>query len=75
GGVKRGYAHGATDDFGYESVEKIVGIHDLHATMLQCLGLDHQRLAFEHNGRNETLTDADLTRAKVVNDLIEKIGL
>lgn len=70
GGVKRGYAHGATDDFGYESVEKVVSMHDLHATMLHCLGLDHQRLAFEHNGRNETLTDADLNRAKVVEDLL-----
>ncbi len=70
GGVKRGYAHGATDDFGYESVEKVVSMHDLHATMLHCLGLDHQRLAFEHNGRNETLTDADLNRAKVVTDLL-----
>jgi hypothetical protein len=70
GGVKGGYAHGATDEFGYESVEKVVSMHDLHATMLQCLGLDHQRLSFEHNGRNETLTDADLNHAKVVADLL-----
>lgn len=69
GGVKRGYTHGATDDFGYESIEKVVTMHDLHATMLHCLGLDHQRLSFEHNGRNETLTDADLNHAKVVSEL------
>ena len=70
GGVKGGYAHGKTDDFGYESVEQVVTMHDLHATMLHCLGLNHQRLTFEHDGRNETLTDADLTHAKVVNDLL-----
>jgi uncharacterized protein (DUF1501 family) len=70
GGVKGGYAHGATDEFGYESVENVVTMHDLHATMLYCLGLDHQRLSFEHNGRNETLTDADLNHAKVVEELI-----
>jgi hypothetical protein len=70
GGVKSGYAHGNTDDFGYESIEKVVSMHDLHATMLHCLGLDHQRLTFEHNGRSETLTEPDLTHAKVVNELL-----
>lgn len=70
GGVKGGYAHGNTDEFGYESIEGVVSMHDLHATMLHCLGLDHLRLSFEHNGRNETLTDADLTQAKVVGELL-----
>jgi len=70
GGVKGGYAHGATDEFGYESVEQVVSMHDLHATMLYCLGLDHRRLSFEHDGRNETLTDSDLTRASVVRELL-----
>lgn len=70
GGVKGGYAHGNTDEFGYESVENVVSMHDLHATMLHCLGLDHQRLTFEHDGRNETLTDSDLTNAKVVSELL-----
>lgn len=70
GGVKSGYAHGKTDDFGYESIEQVVTMHDLHATMLHCLGLDHQRLTFEHNGRSETLTEPDLTHAKVVNELL-----
>ena len=70
GGVKSGYAHGKTDDFGYESIEQVVTMHDLQATMLHCLGLDHQRLTFEHNGRSETLTEPDLTHAKVVNELL-----
>jgi len=70
GGVRRGYAHGRTDDFGYEAVENIVSLHDLHATLLHCLGLDHRRLSFEHNGRNETLTDADLNHAKIVPELL-----
>ncbi len=70
GGVRGGYAHGNTDEFGYESVENVVTMHDLHATMLHVLGLDHHRLAFEHEGRNETLTDADLTKARVVAELL-----
>ncbi|HBH52807.1 MAG TPA: DUF1501 domain-containing protein [Planctomycetaceae bacterium] len=70
GGVKGGYAHGNTDEFGYESVDRVVSMHDLHATMLHCLGLDHRRLTFEHDGRNETLTDSDLTHANVVTDLL-----
>jgi hypothetical protein len=71
GGIRRGHTHGGTDDFGYESIEDVVTMHDLHATMLHNLGLDHQRLTFEHNGRNETLTDADLNHAKVVLSLLD----
>ena len=70
GGIRRGYAHGATDDFGYESVEKVVTMHDLHATLLHCLGLNHRRLTFHHEGREESLTDFDLTRARVVPELL-----
>lgn len=70
GGVKGGYAHGATDEFGYESVEKIVTMHDLHATLLNALGLDHHRLTFDHDGRSESLSDADLTKARVVQELL-----
>ncbi len=70
GGIRGGYSHGATDEFGYESVEKIVTVHDLHATLLNALGLDHQRLTFDHDGRRESLTDADLTRARVVSELL-----
>ncbi len=71
GGIRRGYAHGATDEFGYESVEQIVTMHDLHATLLHALGLDHRRLTYEYDGRRESLTDADLTRARVVPELLQ----
>ena len=70
GGIRGGYSHGATDEFGYESVEQIVTVHDLHATLLHLLGFDHNRLAFEHEGRMERLTDPDLTRAHVVKELL-----
>jgi Protein of unknown function (DUF1501) len=70
GGFKRGYVHGATDEFGYKSVEKVVRVPDLHATLLHALGLDHQKLTFPHEGRDDTLTDAAVTRAKVVPELL-----
>ena len=57
GGVKSGLAYGATDEFGYEAVEKPVHIHDWHATMLHLLGLDHERLTFNYGGRDFRLTD------------------
>ncbi len=57
GGVKGGYVHGATDEFGYKAVEKPVHIHDWHATILHLLGLDHQRLTYNYAGRNFRLTD------------------
>jgi len=70
GGFKAGYAHGATDDFGYKSVTNRVSVSDLHATILHQLGIDHRRLDFLHNGRPERLTDPDVTNAEVVNDLL-----
>ena len=57
GGVRGGLAHGATDEFGYEAVEKPVHIHDWHATVLHLLGLDHERLTFNYGGRDFRLTD------------------
>ena len=57
GGVKGGLTYGATDDFGYAPVENPVHMHDLHATVLYALGLDHQRLTFRHAGRDFRLTD------------------
>jgi hypothetical protein len=57
GGVKRGYVHGATDEFGFRAVEKPVHVHDLHATMLHLLGFDHERLTYRHSGRDYRLTD------------------
>ena len=57
GGVKPGLSYGATDDYGYYSVENKVHFHDLHATMLHLLGLDHLKLTYKHAGRNFRLTD------------------
>ncbi|MBM4005141.1 MAG: DUF1501 domain-containing protein [Planctomycetes bacterium] len=70
GGIRQGYAHGETDEFGYESVINVVTMHDLHATLLHTMGLDHQRLHFDHEGRLETLTESDLTKAKVIGELL-----
>jgi hypothetical protein len=57
GGVKRGFAYGATDDYGYHAVENRMHIHDLHATILHLLGLDHTKLTYRYNGRDFRLTD------------------
>jgi hypothetical protein len=66
GGVKGGITHGVTDDFGYYAVDGHVHINDLHATMLHLMGLDHERLTFEHHGRPFRLTD-------VAGRVVEKI--
>jgi hypothetical protein len=57
GGVRAGTAHGATDEFGHQAIENKVHMHDLHATILHQLGLDHERLTYSHAGRNFRLTD------------------
>ena len=57
GGVKGGLSYGATDEFGYQAVDKPVHIHDWHATILHLLGLDHERLTFNYAGRDFRLTD------------------
>jgi len=57
GGIKGGIVHGATDEYGYRAVQGKVHIHDLHATMLHQLGLDHERLTFRYAGRDFRLTD------------------
>ena len=57
GGVKAGYAHGETDEFGFRAIQGKVHMHDLHASLLYAMGLDHERLTFEHAGRNFRLTD------------------
>ena len=67
GGVKGGYVHGATDEFGFKAVEKPVHVHDLQATMLHLLGLDHERLTYRHSGRDFRLTDI---HGHVVHDLL-----
>jgi len=57
GGVKGGFAYGATDDFGYHAAENRMHIHDLHATILALLGLDHEKLTYRYSGRDFRLTD------------------
>ncbi|MBN9518712.1 DUF1501 domain-containing protein [bacterium] len=67
GGVKGGQAYGATDPLGFEVTENPVTVHDLHATMLHLLGVDHTRLVFQHQGREFRLTD---TAGRVVSPLL-----
>jgi hypothetical protein len=67
GGVRGGYVHGATDDYGFASVENKVHVHDLHATILQLLGFDHEKLTFRHSGRDFRLTDV---HGRVVREII-----
>jgi hypothetical protein len=59
GGVKRGFSYGRSDDFGFYAAEDKVHVHDLHATILALLGLDHERLTFRYGGRNFRLTDVE----------------
>ncbi len=66
GGVRGGLTYGATDDFGYLPVENPVHMHDLHATLLHALGLDHERLTYRHAGRDFRLTDV---HGRVVHEL------
>lgn len=67
GGVRGGLTYGSTDDFGYRPVENPVHMHDLHATLLYALGLDHERLTYRHAGRNFRLTDV---YGNVVHDVL-----
>ena len=67
GGVRGGYVHGATDEFGFAAVEKRVHVHDLHATLLHLLGFDHEQFTYRHAGRDFRLTDV---HGRVVKDLI-----
>ena len=57
GGVKGGHVHGATDEFGWNAVEDKVHVHDLHATILHLMGIDHTKLTYRHAGRDYRLTD------------------
>ena len=57
GGIKGGETYGATDELGYNAIENVVTVHDLHATMLHVLGIDHKRLTFRFQGRDFRLTD------------------
>ena len=67
GGVKGGFAHGATDEFGFKAAEGRVSVHDLHATILHLLGLDHEKLTYRYSGRDFRLTDV---HGRVVEEIL-----
>ncbi len=67
GGIRGGMTYGATDDWGYKAVENRLEMHDLHATILHLLGLDHERLTFRFGGRDMRLTDV---RGEVIREII-----
>ena len=67
GGIKGGTVYGATDEFGFRAAENPVSVHDLHATMLHALGLDHQRLTYRYAGRDFRLTDV---HGRVIQEIL-----
>jgi len=67
GGVKGGTVFGATDEFGYKAIENKLQIHDLHATMLHLLGIDHEKLTYRWSGRDMRLTDV---HGHVIHDIL-----
>ena len=67
GGVRGGMTYGSTDELGFEAVENKVHLHDIHATILHLMGLDHERLTYFHQGRQESLTDVG---GRVVTDIL-----
>ena len=67
GGIKRGFSYGATDDLGFHVVENPVHVHDLQATILHCLGFDHEKLTYHHAGRDFRLTDV---HGNVIKDIL-----
>jgi arylsulfatase A-like enzyme len=67
GGIKRGLTYGETDDFSYNVVENPVHIHDLNATILHCMGVNHEKLTYKFQGRDFRLTDI---HGKVVKGIL-----
>jgi hypothetical protein len=67
GGIRGGHVHGATDEFGWYAVEDKVHVHDLHATILHLMGIDHERLTYRYSGRDYRLTDV---HGQVVHEII-----
>ncbi len=67
GGIKGGTIYGATDDFGFKAIEKPVHVHDIHATILHLLGIDHTKLTYRYSGRDFRLTDV---AGKVITDIL-----
>ena len=68
GGIKRGITYGATDELGYNAVENPVHVHDLHATMLHLLGIDHKRFTYKFQGLDMKLTGVE--EARVLHDIL-----
>ena len=68
GGVRGGVTHGATDELGYNAVDKVVSVHDLHATMLHLLGIDHEGFTVRHQGLDMRLTGVE--PARVVHEVL-----
>ena len=67
GGVKGGMVLGSTDEFGFQAVENRINVHDLHATILHLMGLDHEKLTYRYAGRDFRLTDVE---GRVVNEIL-----
>jgi hypothetical protein len=67
GGIRPGYHHGKTDEFGHQAIEGKVHMHDLHATILRLLGIDHEKLTYRHDGRNFRLTDV---HGRVIDEIL-----
>ena len=67
GGVRAGITYGETDDYSYNIVENPVHVHDLHATLLHLLGIEHKQLTYQFQGRNHRLTDV---AGNVVRDIL-----
>jgi hypothetical protein len=68
GGVKKGYVHGETDEFSYNVVKDPVSVNDLNATILHCMGIDHNRLSFKFQGLDQKLTGVE--SPKIVPELL-----
>ena len=68
GGIKAGFSYGETDDFGYNIAANAVHVRDFHATLLRCLGIDHQRFTFRFQGLDDKLTGVD--PVKIVHDIL-----
>jgi uncharacterized protein (DUF1501 family) len=67
GGIKGGTVYGSTDEFGFAAQDKPVSVHDLHATILHLMGLDHERLTYRYSGRDFRLTDVE---GEILRDIL-----
>ena len=68
GGIRGGLSIGATDDFGYNIADNVIHVRDLHATMLQLLGIDHERFTFKNQGLDDKLTGVE--HARIIQEIL-----